>query len=313
MVIGEVQVKLQAHSDGRLLPQPHARQLSYFSRLLPADEFTRLAVVETHRRGVRAARAVAGVMDGASWLQGLLDYHRPDAVRILDQPHALDHLHSLAQAVWDSNSNSNSCGTDVAMEGWREAKQILNEQEPDVMSAALEPLAEGAQDREGSAKHRDYLEGRREQMRYKQFREAGWPVGSGIVESGNKVVVERRLKGAGKRWAVEHMNPVLALRSELCSGRWAQAWEAGARGDGARSRQGERHNEHNEHDDGGRNRTDGADGRQHTDAASRARGWATAGRGGGHIGAAMHKVGAAAISQPCSSANASPRAMATSS
>src|SRR5689334_14197209 len=45
-------------ADGR----EHVRTsaLSYFSRQAPVEEFTRQAVVELHRRGVRAAAAVAG-------------------------------------------------------------------------------------------------------------------------------------------------------------------------------------------------------------------------------------------------------------
>ena len=36
-------------------------------------------------------------------------------------------------------------------------------------------------------------------MQYPQFRRQGWPIGSGMVESANKLVVEARLKGAGMR------------------------------------------------------------------------------------------------------------------
>src|SRR5262249_13292095 len=70
----------------------HARELSYFSRLADAETFTEAALVEVQRRGVEGARQVAGVVDGALWCQGFLDYHRPDAQRILDFPHAAERL-----------------------------------------------------------------------------------------------------------------------------------------------------------------------------------------------------------------------------
>jgi hypothetical protein len=38
-------------------------------------------------------------MDGAAWVQGFLDDHRPDAVRVLDFPHAVAHLTGAAQAT----------------------------------------------------------------------------------------------------------------------------------------------------------------------------------------------------------------------
>jgi hypothetical protein len=41
------------------------------------------------------------------------------------------------------------------------------------------------------------LEKRRAQFRYREFRAAGLPIGSGSVERGNKLMTEARLKGAG--------------------------------------------------------------------------------------------------------------------
>ncbi len=44
-----------------------------------------------------------------------------------------------------------------------------------------------------------YLQKRAAHMQYPTYQEAGWPIGSGSVESANKLVVEARLKGAGMR------------------------------------------------------------------------------------------------------------------
>jgi hypothetical protein len=74
------------------------------------------------------------------------------------------------------------------------------------------------------ATHLNYLKKRNQQMRYPQFQAQGWPIGSGIVESGNKLVVEARLKGSGMHWAEENVNPMLAVRNVLCSGRWREDW-----------------------------------------------------------------------------------------
>lgn len=38
-------------------------------------------------------------MDGADWLQTFVDIHRRDAVRILDFPHAAEHLSKLLEAL----------------------------------------------------------------------------------------------------------------------------------------------------------------------------------------------------------------------
>ena len=69
-----------------------------------------------------------------------------------------------------------------------------------------------------------YLEKRRGQIRYAEFQAQGYPIGSGAVESANKLVVEARLKGSGMHWARAHADPMLALRTVVCSDRWEEVW-----------------------------------------------------------------------------------------
>ena len=57
----------------------------------------------------------------------------------------------------------------------------------------------------------NYLKERQSMMTYALFRAQGYPIGSGCVESANKLVEEKRMKGAGMRWAEEHVNPMLAF------------------------------------------------------------------------------------------------------
>lgn len=71
----------------------------------------------------------------------------------------------------------------------------------------------------------NYLKARQSMMTYALFRAQGYPIGSGCVESANKLVVEKRMKGAGMRWAEEHVNPMLALRNIACNNRWKTSWK----------------------------------------------------------------------------------------
>jgi hypothetical protein len=57
------------------------------------------------------------------------------------------------------------------------------------------------------------------------FRGAGWPIGSGMVERANQLVVEARLKGTGMRWERTNGNPMLALRHAVCQERWQETWQ----------------------------------------------------------------------------------------
>ena len=70
------------------------------------------------------------------------------------------------------------------------------------------------------------MQKREAHMQYPSYQEAGWPIGSGSVESANKLVVEARLKGAGMRWGRQNVNPMLVLRNAVCNRQWKQTWEA---------------------------------------------------------------------------------------
>jgi hypothetical protein len=200
----------------------HTEELSYFSRLTDAETFGRLALVETHRRGTETARTVCAVSDGAVWIQGFVDLHRPDAVRILDFPHALGYVAQAGQAVYGE-------GTEACMQWFTRQRQALQHGDPEEVLRALRQLATVKQRARAPARATvqaslDYLQKRRGMLDYAWFQARGYPIGSGSVESANKLVVERRLKGAGMHWARAHVNPMVALRTVACSDRWAEAW-----------------------------------------------------------------------------------------
>ena len=193
------------------------RELSYFSRLTDASTFGRLSLVETHRRGVEKAGQVVAVTDGAEWIQGFIDYHRADAARVLDFPHAAEYISLIGEAIYGREGPET--------QKWLTAQlHALKHQGPASVLAELRTLAAEYTGEAEVSGWLAYLEKREAQMQYPDYRAQGWPIGSGAVESGNKVVVEVRLKGAGMHWAREHVNPMLALRNAVCNDRWDEAW-----------------------------------------------------------------------------------------
>lgn len=195
------------------------RDLSYFSRLTDAATFTRLATVETQRRGTETATTVVAVVDGAEWCQGFIDHQRHDAVRILDFAHAVEHLGQVAQACFGP------C-TSEASEWLGQQTHALRHGHESTVITALATLAttDRAEVRAIAQATSAYLESRRDQLRYQTFVAAGYPIGSGCVESANKLVVEARLKGSGMHWSPAQVNPMLALRTLVANGRWEATW-----------------------------------------------------------------------------------------
>ena len=201
--------------DGELVV--HTRELSYFSRLTDSTTFAEAATIEAHRRGVTRAKRVGVVVDGAEWIQGFIDLHAPEAVRILDFPHAAEYVTAIGRSLGPD-------GPLRSDEALRQDLHDLKHAGADEVLARLRTLvAEQGQSGE-VGKQLAYLEKRAAQMEYARFREEGWPIGSGSGESANKLVVEARLKGAGMHWDEQNVNPMLALRNAVCNDRWEEVW-----------------------------------------------------------------------------------------
>jgi hypothetical protein len=195
-----------------------ADDLSYFSRMTDHATFTQLATLEVHRRGVERAETVIAINDGAEWIQDFLDVQCPEAVRILDWAHASGYVHAAGHGAFGE-----TCGA------WCAAQlSALREGEPIGVLVELarlrDTMADVAGAREVVSQSLAYLAKRHEQIQYATFTKLGYPIGSGIVESANKLVVEARLKGAGMHWSPASINPLLALRGIACSGRWDEVW-----------------------------------------------------------------------------------------
>ena len=198
--------------------EAHATELSYFSRRCSADAFIRQATVPTYERGTRGAGTVVAVMDGAPWLQELIDEQCPAAVRILDFPHAVSYLNRAAQTAFGARSREAA----VWLDEW---VPTLKTKEPETVLTAIRELpATNAEAATAKRTALRYLGQRVGQLRYATFQKHGYPIGSGIVESGGKLVAEARLKGSGMHWAPANVNPLLALRGRLCSGQWQPTW-----------------------------------------------------------------------------------------
>ena len=70
-----------------------------------------------------------------------------------------------------------------------------------------------------------YLKNHRKWMRYDKYLLAGYPIGSGVVESSCGHTVKDRMEGTGRRWSIEGAESILQLRSVYTSGDWDEYWK----------------------------------------------------------------------------------------
>ncbi|GHO71374.1 hypothetical protein KSC_102660 [Ktedonobacter sp. SOSP1-52] len=172
---------------------------SYFSRLADATMFADLASVEIARRGIESAEQVCAVQDGAEWLQGFVQSHRHDAIRILDFAHAAEYVGKIHEQAQQTGQRLPARWVSVLL-------HQLKYHGPVRMLEHLHWLSQ-RRDIPAITDALRYFGKRLPQMHYPQFQAQGWPIGSGMVESANKVVMQARLKRAGMHWEPSNVNP----------------------------------------------------------------------------------------------------------
>jgi len=191
------------------------QNISYFSRRVEAQQFNRLALGEMHRRGLEQAQQVAAPADGAEWIQNFIDFHCPQAVRILDFPHAAERISEVGQATLAPDESQSWLKQQLHQLKHKGPAEVLTElQRLQVQHPMLELVSDNLA----------YLQKRKAHMQYPTFQAQGLPIGSGAVESAHKVVIEARLKGARMHWAPDNINPMVALRNLVCNDRWQEDW-----------------------------------------------------------------------------------------
>lgn len=199
----------------RMGPQARTTQLSYFARLADAATFADQASVEIRRRGIERAKEVGALQDGAEWVQGFVQAHRADALRILDFAHAAEYLAEIAQLI-------RAAGGHLPSKWLEGVLHRLKQEGPERLLRHLTRLAARYPQVQEPVR---YLQKRRAQMDYPTYQQQGWPIGSGSVECGNKLVMQARLKRPGMHWKPENVNPMLTLRMALCNDRWQENWD----------------------------------------------------------------------------------------
>jgi hypothetical protein len=212
-------------------PRAQAVELTYAARWAPAASFGQTLTLETQRRNLDGAACVVSPNDGACWIQPLVDLLAPQAVRILDEPHAAEHLGTISQAAFGAAS--------LQATDWVARQRTALLEDPDGPAQVLADLdlrlaagphpqaprtAEDPDPAAVLAREVAYFHSRADQIRYVAFRQAGYPIGSGCVESGHNVIIAPRCKRAGMRWAGAHLNPLLVLRTIEANDRWEATW-----------------------------------------------------------------------------------------
>jgi hypothetical protein len=185
-----------------------------------ADQTFALLVGLLRLIGAHLAAQVVFVSDGAEWIwrrvaQALADAEVPTerVWLVLDYYHATEHISEALDRCKGLSANVRQatfhelCGL------------LLKPGGPAQVVARLRALARGRRGRTVN-KEAEYLDQHIVHMRYFELRTAALPIGSGIVESAVRRLINMRFKSASMCWRTDHLLPLLYLRAILKAGRW---------------------------------------------------------------------------------------------
>jgi hypothetical protein len=151
------------------------------------------------------------VSDGAEWIWKHVQALFPHACQVLDYYHCAEYLHKMAKAHY---------GVSLQAQEWVEA--TLTRLYMGKVGAVLAGLQRMRPTSEEAAKAIAncwaYLHEHRGRTHYRKLRRGGYPLGSGGIESSNKLICHVRLKRSGAWWYEGNSNHMLALRCAKYNG-----------------------------------------------------------------------------------------------
>lgn len=174
----------------------------------PGPTVTKLVITDAHK-------SISGYLKDNPAFDG---YHR-----IIDFYHASEHLSLIAEAIHGKSSAK-------ATEWYKKYRDILKNQNQGVkkLIRSVEYYFWGQSYNKTKGKeirkHLGYFKKHKKFMKYADYAQKGWPIGSGVIEAACKSVVKQRMCRSGQRWSIKGGQAVLNLRAVVKSHRWEGFW-----------------------------------------------------------------------------------------
>lgn len=187
-------------------------QKEYVSYFGSVEEFQKHLFSTALKHDFQKYKNVIFISDGATWIRNMIQEFFPNAIQILDKFHLIENITKYAKVVFQDNEKKikNFILRIIERIKNKEFKLIYKElrKYKDIKLPA------------GVVNIKTYIENNQDKMDYRTYESNGWFVGSGAIESSNKIITQRRLKQAGMRWSVKGAQYLLSLRCKWESGLW---------------------------------------------------------------------------------------------
>jgi hypothetical protein len=197
---------------GELAERPHAAQIASTATLGSVNAFAPALWALAVERGIPQADHTSVTADGAAWIWNLVADYFPDSLQIVDCYHASQHLALAASALFPDDPARH---------------QRWYNQRLDLLFQGAAPLIATELQAAGLPEHALYFHTHQRRMQYQEFRELGYPIGSGTTESAVKQF-KMRLTGPGMQWNAANLDTMLVIRGAVLADTFDALWDAAA-------------------------------------------------------------------------------------
>jgi len=195
---------------GEWVEQAHGVNVAYAAVLGSVDQFAPALWAVAVQYQVPQAASSSVTADGAEWIWNLTADYFPDSVQIVDWYHACEHLADAASALHPDDEQA--------------TRRWYKQQRRSLFKGSIHHITRPL-DQAGLSDHSRYFHSHKRRMQYQEFREEGYPIGSGTVESGIKQF-KARLTGPGMRWSRPGAERMLVIRSAVLTQSFDTLWHA---------------------------------------------------------------------------------------
>ena len=181
----------------------------YISFIGSVDEFKKHLYSTAINNGYGKYKDTVVISNGAAWIANMVTEVFPDAQHILDLFHLKENVYEYAKNKFNFIEADFIPWADriCSLLENGNSETVLNELNPDEKYSNCVNLYH-------------YISEHIEHINYPEYKAKGYFCGSGAIESGNKIVLQKRLKQASMRREPQSAQYLLTLKSKYESGRW---------------------------------------------------------------------------------------------
>lgn len=184
------------HLKGTHVSRGEISEARYIAVLGDQEEFKADLKQALYVEDAVKAKRVVWVADGAAGNWNLASVLAPRAIQILDWHHAVEHATDCFKKMYGETAAD-------GLMSWKETVENLMLKDVKKLQSQLKEcllLADSPAQKTAITELLTYYQNNESRMKYGEYLTAGFLIGSGIVESAHRHVIQARMKRSGQHW-----------------------------------------------------------------------------------------------------------------